>query len=50
MHGAAGVHPQAVGHARAGAAVAGAGSPPIVGGSGIVTWKEMAHKMSLEPL
>lgn len=39
VHGAACVHPQTVGHAGAGAAVAGAGGPAVAGGPRIVTWK-----------
>lgn len=40
MHGAAGVHPQTVGDAGAGAAVAGTGSPTVVGGPRVVPWKK----------
>lgn len=43
VHGAASVHSQTVGHAGAGAAVAGTGSPTVVGGARVVTWKKTAH-------
>lgn len=37
VHGAASIHPQTVGHARARATVAGAGSPTVVGGPRVVS-------------
>lgn len=40
MHGAAGVHPQTVGHARA--TVAGAGVPTVVGRPRVVACRETA--------
>lgn len=43
MHGAAGVHSQTVGHARAGATVAGTASTAVAGGPRVVTWKKKAH-------
>lgn len=43
VHGAARVHSQTVGHAGAGAAVAGTGSPTVVGRPRVVTWKKTAH-------
>lgn len=43
VHGAARVHSQTVGHAGAGAAVAGADCPAVVRGPWVVTWKEMTN-------
>ena len=40
VHGAASIHSQTVGHAGAGAVVAGTGRPTVVGGPSIVTWKK----------
>lgn len=51
VHGAGSVHAQAVGYARAGATVAGAGCAAVVGGPWVVAWKkttcESANKSSL---
>lgn len=44
VHGAASIHSQTVGHAGAGAAVAGTGRPTVVGGARVVTWKKTTYE------
>jgi len=46
VHGAASIHSHTVGHAGAGAAVAGTGRPAVVRGPRVVTWKKDGTWMS----